>query len=54
MCVPPEKIVLNGPLPYIDIRPRADEDGLREVKTESSYRQVPLVALEVFQKHPKA
>lgn len=55
--LPPERIVLDAPVPYIDIRTRADEDedGPCEVKTLSSYRQIPLVglALEVFQKHPQ-
>lgn len=55
--LPPERIVLDAPVPYIDIQTRADEDedGPREVKTESSYRQVPLVglALEAFRKHPQ-
>ncbi|KOF22386.1 integrase [Ensifer adhaerens] len=54
--LPPEKIVLNAPVPYIDIKTRLDEDedGPREVKTVSSYRQIPLVglALAVFRKHP--
>lgn len=54
--LPPDKIVLHAPAPYIDIqtRPDLDEDGPHEVKALSSYRQIPLVgvALAVFRKHP--
>lgn len=48
-------IFLNAPVPYIRISPREDEEDPREIKTESSVRDVPLVgiALEVFRKHPR-
>lgn len=51
----PDRIVLNAPVPYIDIRPSVDASNPREIKTTSSQRQIPLVgvALEVFKKHPK-
>ncbi|MDK1376753.1 MULTISPECIES: DUF6538 domain-containing protein [unclassified Sinorhizobium] len=58
--LPPERIVLAAPVPYIDIQTRPDDDdeeelGPCEVKTVSSYRQIPLVglALAVFRKHPR-
>jgi integrase len=49
-----EAIVLHGPAPHLKIEPRDDPDDPREIKTESSIRNVPLVgvALEVFKKHP--
>lgn len=51
----PDSICLDAPVPHLKIKPRDDPDDPREIKTESSIREVPLVgvALEVFKKHPK-
>ncbi|MET4691922.1 DUF6538 domain-containing protein [Sinorhizobium fredii] len=51
----PENIHLGGPVPYIAIETRKDRKNPREVKTESSLREIPLVgaALAVFRKHPE-
>lgn len=48
-------IFIDAPVPFIRISPREDDKDPREIKTESSVRDVPLVgvALEVFKKHPK-
>ncbi|MER9679595.1 hypothetical protein NKJ23_09740 [Mesorhizobium sp. M0184] len=48
-------IFLDTPVPYIRITPREDADDPREIKTEWSVRDVPLVgvALEVFKKNPQ-
>lgn len=52
--VTPEMIDLSCAVPHLRIMPRDDPDDPREIKTESSIRNVPLigVALAVFQKHP--
>ncbi|WP_374828723.1 DUF6538 domain-containing protein [Paenochrobactrum pullorum] len=48
------EIVLDHDVPHLKIAPRFDPDDKREIKTQSSIRDVPLVgvALEVFKKHP--
>lgn len=48
-------IHLNEPIPYIKIEPRNDPDDPREVKTDNSIREIPLVgiALEAMKKFPK-
>ncbi|MES0096273.1 DUF6538 domain-containing protein [Mesorhizobium sp. M0019] len=48
-------IFLDTPVPYVRITPREDADDPREIKTEWSVRDVPLVgvALEVFKKNPQ-
>lgn len=47
-------IHVSAEVPFIRIEPRDDPEDPREIKTQSSIRQVPLVgvALAVFQKHP--
>ncbi|MCW0234991.1 MAG: hypothetical protein OJJ21_15425 [Ferrovibrio sp.] len=48
-----DRIVLDDPIPHIDIRAVADPDAPREIKTHSSTRRIPLIglALQVFKKH---
>ena len=48
-------IVLDHPVPHINIRPSTDREQPREIKTASSVRIIPLVgvALSVFQAHPE-
>ncbi|MBB3234385.1 DUF6538 domain-containing protein [Phyllobacterium endophyticum] len=50
----PDAICLEAAIPHLKIKPREDPDDPREVKTDSSIREVPLVgvALEVFKQHP--
>ncbi|WP_439273582.1 DUF6538 domain-containing protein [Pseudochrobactrum sp. HB0163] len=50
----PEHIHANAEVPYIEITSVDEGEGKREIKTESSKRQIPLVgvAVEVFKKHP--
>ncbi|MEO9963870.1 MAG: hypothetical protein ABJF07_26585, partial [Nisaea sp.] len=55
LCNLPESaIVLDHPVPHINIRPSFDREQPREIKTASSVRTIPLVgvALSVFQAHP--
>lgn len=49
-----DAIVLDHEIPHLKIEPRYDPEDRREIKTQSSIRDVPLVgvALEVFRKHP--
>jgi len=51
----PEMIILEDDVPHLKIMPRDDPDDPREIKTESSIRNVPLIgiSLEVFKKHPE-
>lgn len=48
-----ESIRIDDEIPHLRIEPRDDPDDPREIKTNTSVRQVPLVgvALEVFRKH---
>jgi len=48
------QIILNHKIPHIKVEPRDDPDDPRDVKTETSIRDVPLVgvALKVFEKYP--
>ncbi|UIK12472.1 integrase [Rhizobium leguminosarum] len=54
--LPPECIILDHPVPHIKVEPREDPDDPREVKTESSIRDIPLVgvALAAMRKFPGA
>ena len=51
----PDQIRLNHKIPHIKIEPRDDPNDPREIKTETSIRELPLVgvALAVMQKFPK-
>lgn len=51
----PDRINLQGNIPYIKIEPDDDPDDPREVKTENSIRVVPVtgMALEALRKFPK-
>ncbi|MGD9476795.1 DUF6538 domain-containing protein [Shinella sp. G-2] len=50
----PEQIKLSDPVPHISVAPCFDPDEPREVKTDSSVRDIPLVgvALEAMKKFP--
>ena len=50
----PGQIRLDHKIPHIKIEPRDDPDDPREIKTEASIREVPLVgvALAVMRKFP--
>lgn len=51
----PENIHLNDDIPFIVVKAVDDPENPRDIKTQSSERQIPLVgvALEVFKRFPK-
>ena len=52
--IDPNEIVLDDPVPHLVIKHRTEHGNQREVKTDNSEREIPLVgvSLEVFRKFP--
>lgn len=53
--IAPEDIYLDGDVPYIHIRARTTPGDKRQLKTEESDREIPLVgvSLEAIRRHPR-